>query len=70
MEISRDPLVNAIHNGIKRGIRVAIANECFGSAVVLIYSGIDTMAFLGMASGKEDVTSVLSVITIYNRRES
>lgn len=56
MDLSRDPIVNAIHNGIKRGIRVTIRNECFGSALILIYSGIDTMAFLGMASARDDVT--------------
>ena len=30
-------------------------NECYGSAVILIYSGIDTMAYLSMPDGREDV---------------
>jgi hypothetical protein len=55
-DLSRDPIVNTIHNGIKRGIRVAIENECYGSAVVLILSGIDTMAYLGMPDNQQDVT--------------
>ena len=55
-DLSRDPIVNAINNGIKRGIRVALENECYGSVVVLILSGIDTMAYLGMPAGQQDVT--------------
>jgi hypothetical protein len=55
-DLSRDPIVNAVHNSIKRGIRVAVENECFGSAVILILSGIDTMAYLAMPAGQEDVT--------------
>lgn len=54
-DLSRDPIVNAVHNGIKRGIRVALANDCYGSAVVLILSGIDTMAYLGMPPCQQDV---------------
>lgn len=54
--LSRDGVVNAINNGIRRGIQVAIDNRCFGSAVILIFSGIDAMAFLGMSNGQEDVT--------------
>lgn len=56
VDLSRDPVINAIHNGIKRGVRVSIENECFGSAVILILSGIDSMAYLGMPEGQEDVS--------------
>ena len=56
MDIARDPIVNAVNDGIRRGISVAIDNGCFGSAVILIYSGIDAMGFLGMPKGQEDVT--------------
>ena len=56
MDIATDPIVNAINDGIRRGISVAIDNSCFGSAVILIYSGIDAMAFLGMPKGQEDVS--------------
>jgi hypothetical protein len=50
-----DPITNAIYDGIKRGIQVAINNRCFGSAVKLIFSGIDTMAYLSMPANQEDV---------------
>ena len=55
MDIKKDPITNAIHNGIKRGIRVAIESQCPGSAVILIYSGIDTVAFLSMAPKQNNV---------------
>ena len=54
-DLSRDPIVNAIDNEIRRGIQVAIDNGCYGSAVTLIYAGIDAMAFLGMPGDQEDV---------------
>lgn len=50
-----DPVTNSIYNGIKRGIVVCIENECLGSAVLLIYSGIDAMAFLGMPRNQVNV---------------
>jgi hypothetical protein len=53
--LSTDPLTNAIQ-GIKRGIDVTVENECWGSAVILIYAAMDAMAFLGMPAGQEDVT--------------
>ncbi|NIU00285.1 MAG: hypothetical protein GWN01_04920 [Nitrosopumilaceae archaeon] len=55
-DFSKDPIINVIHRQIKQGIRVTIDNECFGSALILIYSGIDTMAFLNMPPNQEDVT--------------
>ena len=55
-DLTKDPIVNAIHNGIKRGINVTVENKCFGSAVILIYSGMDTMAYLNMPLGQEEVT--------------
>jgi hypothetical protein len=51
-----DPVVNVLHNGIRRGITIALENRCFGSAVILILSAIDAMAYLSMASPQEDVT--------------
>jgi len=56
IDLSRDPIINIIHQGIKRGIKVAIKNGCYGSAVILIYAGIDAMAYLNMPSNQEDVT--------------
>ncbi len=55
-ELSKDPIINAIHNGIKTGIRVTLENNCLGSAVILILSGIDAMAYLEMPAGRDDVT--------------
>jgi len=31
-------------------------NKCLGSAVILLYSAVDAMAYLGMPEGKADVT--------------
>jgi len=55
-DFSNDPIINIVHNQIKQGIRVTLENECFGSALILICSGIDTMAFLNMPANQEDVT--------------
>lgn len=54
-DFGREPIINAIHNGIRRGIEVAVANGCYGSAVILIYAGIDSMAYLAMPEGQTDV---------------
>ena len=54
-DLARDPVINAIYNGICRGIEIAIANGCHGSAVVLIYSGMDSMAYLAMPQDQTDV---------------
>lgn len=54
-DLSQDPIINVVHNGIKRGIRVTLDNECYGSAVVLILSGIDTMAYLNMSENQQEV---------------
>lgn len=53
--MERDPISKAIYGGIKRGIQVAVANDCYGSAVILILSGIDSMAFLNMPASQTDV---------------
>jgi hypothetical protein len=55
-ELRRDPIVNAIYGGIKKGIQVTIEHGCFDSAVILILSGMDSMAYLNMPAGQEDVT--------------
>lgn len=55
-DLTRDPIVNTVQNGIKRGIRVALENECLASAVLLTLSGMDAMAFVGMPAGQDDVT--------------
>jgi hypothetical protein len=42
---------------IKLGVDVAFSNKCFGAAVILIYAGIDTMAYLNMPSQQKYVKS-------------
>jgi hypothetical protein len=54
--MERDPITKAIYGGIKKGIQVAIKNDCYASAVILILSGIDAMAFLNMPESQTDVT--------------
>ena len=55
-DLSLDPIINVIFNQVKRGIHVALENRCYASAVILIYAGIDTMAYLNMPEGQQDVT--------------
>ena len=55
-DLSQDPIINVIHNNIKKGIDVTLGNKCLGSAVILILSAIDAMAYLGMPENQEDVT--------------
>jgi hypothetical protein len=50
-----DPITNSIYDGIKRGIKVSLENHCYGSAVKLILSGMDTMAYLNMPATQQDV---------------
>ena len=54
-DLARDPVINAINNGVRRGIEVTVANGCYGSAVILICSGIDSMAYLAMPKEQMDV---------------
>lgn len=49
-------LSNVINDSILKGISVAIDNGCYGSSVILIYAGIDAMAFLGLPALREYVT--------------
>ena len=56
-DLSRDPIVNAISNGVRRGIQLCVDNGCLGSAVILILSGIDTMAYLAMPANQQQVKS-------------
>jgi len=53
---SEDPVMNAIHKGIRAGIDLTIEHNCLSSAVALILSGIDAMAYLAMPENQEDVT--------------
>src|SRR5260370_21154421 len=52
---SQDPIINVIHNSIRRGINVALENECEASAIILMLSAIDAMAYLVMPESQQDV---------------
>jgi hypothetical protein len=54
-KFSQDPIINVIHNSIREGINVTIEQECDASAVILMLSAIDAMAYLVMPEGQEDV---------------
>ena len=56
-ELSRDPIVNVVHNGIKEDIRVLLSNKRYRGVLILVYCGIDTMAFIGMPEGQVEVKS-------------
>jgi hypothetical protein len=55
MPFARDPLIDTIYQGIKRGIQVTYDNECYGACLILIYCGIDAMSYLDMPLGQAEV---------------
>ena len=57
MQFSQDPIINVIHNSIRKGINVTLENECDASAIILMLSAIDAMAYLAMPEGQTDVRS-------------
>ncbi len=54
--LTKDPIINVIHGGIKRPITLLLENHCYPATVILIYSGMDTMASLGMPETQTEVT--------------
>ena len=54
-KLEDDPIINAIHKGIKRDIEIALNNNCLRAAVMLIYAGMDAMAFLDMPEAQPEV---------------
>ena len=52
--MERDPITKAIYGGIKKGIKITLEHDCYASAVILILSGIDSMAYLNMPAEKKD----------------
>jgi len=54
--LSQDPIQNAINDGIKEDIRVAFDNHRFRATIILIYAGMDVMAFLDMPEGQKTVS--------------
>ncbi|MFC1915282.1 hypothetical protein ACFLW4_01090 [Chloroflexota bacterium] len=55
MQFAEDPLINTIYQGIKRDIQVTYDNECYRAGLILIYCGIDAMAYLGMPIHQAEV---------------
>jgi hypothetical protein len=51
-----DPVTGAIYDGIKRGITVCMENDCYASAVILLFSGMDAMANLSLPVSQAEVT--------------
>ena len=54
--LKEDPLANAVYLGIKEDIKTLLNAERFRGTLLLIYSGIDCMASIGMPERQEDVT--------------
>ncbi len=54
-QFSQDPIINVIHGSIRKGINVTLEHECYPSAVILVLSAIDAMAYLAMPEGQQDV---------------
>ncbi len=44
--ISKDPIINSINEGMLRDINICIDNECFRAAIILIFVGIDAMSYM------------------------
>lgn len=55
MSVSEDPIVNAVYGGIKTDIEHLLSARRFRGALILIYAGIDSMAYLRMNPNKEEV---------------
>jgi hypothetical protein len=55
-DLTRDFGTNFVLLQLKRSIRVLLEAQCWTATVVLVYSGMDTMAWLGMPAEQEQVT--------------
>ena len=55
-DLSKDPILRVVQGEMRRGIRVALDNSCLAAAVILVLSGIDSMAYVGMPAVQDDVT--------------
>ena len=51
-----DSLYNVVLNGIIKDVNDAWERKSYRAALILVYSGIDAMAYLTMPSGKEKLT--------------
>ena len=50
------PDITAVASEIRRGVEVTLQNHCYVDSAILIYSGIDSMAYLSMPESQDDVT--------------
>jgi len=57
LRFSSDPFINAIYQGIRKGIQVTYDNECYGACLILIYCGVDAMSYLDMPLNQKEVHS-------------
>jgi hypothetical protein len=55
-DLTRDPIVNVVHQGIKHDIRLLLKHGGVRGALLLTFCAVDAMAYLGMEDAKEDVT--------------
>jgi len=53
-EISKEHILKIVQSDIKNPIKIVLKNKSFRSAVILILTGIDTMAYLSMPAGKKN----------------
>ena len=53
--LRREAIANVIHEGIKADIQHLVEQERHRAALLLIYAGMDTMAFISMPDAQEDV---------------
>ena len=53
-ETNKDRILNIVQNDIKDPIKIVLENKSYRSAVILILTGIDTMAYLSMPAGKKN----------------
>src|SRR5436190_917988 len=51
-----DPVVNAIHHGIRDDITFALEHKRYRATLLLSFSAMDAMAFLEMPAKQSDVT--------------
>jgi hypothetical protein len=54
--VKLDPVINAIHRGIRDDIAFAREHERYRATLLLSFSAMDAMAFLDMPAKQSDVT--------------
>lgn len=56
MSLDRDSILNTIHRGIKRDIRLLLDNDAWRGAILLTYAGMDALTYLAMPAGQVEAT--------------